>query len=189
MAKNRDRKPSSATMIAEVGVAAALSIVLGKITVYKMPQGGSVSLEMVPILFLAFYRGAKSGTLAGLVAGFVELVLGAEIVHPAQFILDYPLPMLVLGLAPVLGFGDDISYVITGTLGATFLRLLCHVASGMIFFSQYAPEGTPVWKYSAVYNATFLVPEMIVSIVVVAYLLKRGVGDYGRRGKNRGRRR
>ncbi|UKI35699.1 MAG: energy-coupled thiamine transporter ThiT [Clostridiales bacterium] len=30
----------------------------------------------------------------------------------------------------------------------TFLRFLCHFASGIILWGSYAPEGQPVWIYS-----------------------------------------
>lgn len=57
MSTTGSRKPIPTKVIAEIGVAAALSWVLGMVKFFKMPQGGSVSLEMVPILYMAFTRG------------------------------------------------------------------------------------------------------------------------------------
>ena len=39
-----------------------------------MPQGGSVSLEMLPILYLSLRRGGAMGMVGGAVYGFVQLV-------------------------------------------------------------------------------------------------------------------
>jgi len=58
------------------------------------------------------------------------------------------------------------------TLG-TSARLLCHVLSGAIFFAAYAPEGSNVWLYSTVYNATFMVPNLALSIVAVYIIWPR----------------
>jgi hypothetical protein len=57
MSSASSRKSIPTKVIAEIGVAAALSWVLGMVRLFKMPQGGSVSLEMVPILYMAFTRG------------------------------------------------------------------------------------------------------------------------------------
>ncbi len=174
MSGSNSRRPSQAMILAEAGVAAALAWVLSRLRIFRMPQGGSVSLELVPILYLAFCRGTYPGVLAGLATGLLKLVTGAEVVHPLQAILDYPLASMVLGLAPLISFGRGIRRVVSGTIASSFLQFLCFFISGIVFFGQYAPEGTPVWQYSAVYNASYLVPEMIISAVVVAYLMRKG---------------
>ena len=42
------------------------------------------------------------------------------------------------------------------------------VLSGIVFFGHYAPEGTPVLVYSLGYNATYIVPEAVVTIILLA---------------------
>lgn len=188
MSNPKSRRASQTMILAEAGVAAALAWILGRLKIFQMPQGGSVSLELIPILYLAFQRGAYPGVLAGLVTGLLKLATGAEVVHPLQAILDYPLASMVLGLAPLMSFGQGVKRVVSGAIAGSFLQFLCFFASGIVFFGQYAPEGTPVWQYSAVYNASFLIPEMILSAVVVAFLLKKGVlGDGSSKGKQRRR--
>ena len=61
--------------IAEMGVAVALAAVLGMVRVWTMPQGGSVSLEMLPILFVAIRRGLGPGVATGVVYGLLQLLL------------------------------------------------------------------------------------------------------------------
>ena len=68
-------KKLDAKTIAQVGITVALAVVLNLMPVFKMPQGGSVSLDMVPIFFLAFYRGPMVGILAGAVFGLVDYTI------------------------------------------------------------------------------------------------------------------
>ena len=37
-----------------------------------------------------------------------------------------------------------------------------------MFFGHYAPEGTPAIIYSLTYNATYIVPEAIATIVIIS---------------------
>ena len=85
--------------MAEAGVAAALAAVLSLIRLYRLPQGGSITLETIPVLYIALHRGMRMGMLTGLILGFVKLLFGVTIVHPIQLILDYPLAFSLLGCA------------------------------------------------------------------------------------------
>ena len=53
---------------------------------------------------------------------------------------------------------------------AVFVRLVCHVLSGILIWGSYAPEGTPVWIYSVTYNGSYMLAEAIVSTVVMCLL-------------------
>jgi thiamine transporter len=164
--------------LTEIGVAVALSMILSMIRVYRMPQGGSVSLEMLPIFYVALRSGGGVGILAGLAFGLVKLLLGPYIVHPLQLILDYPLAFAFLGLA-----GFFRRYQVIGIILGGLGRFLMHVVSGAVFFATYAPEGTNVWLYSATYNASYIVPELIISIIVMLVL---GLGRRTRASGHRG---
>jgi len=155
-------------ILVEASLAAALALALSYLRIWQMPQGGSVTLENVPILIFALRWGLKAGTGAGAVAGLLQLILGGYVVHPLQALLDYPLAFGVLGLAAAvprpIWFGL--------TLG-TFLRFACHVLSGVIFFASFAPEGTNVWFYSVAYNGSYMIPNLILSIVLTYILWPR----------------
>jgi len=161
----------------EVAVAVALAVALSFWKVLTMPQGGSVSLDMIPLLLLAARRGTPVGLLGGLLFGLIKLLLGAYIVHPIQAILDYPLAFTVLGFAGLwVRYGTTYNDYLRNGFSLAFalmLRFVSHFISGMVFFGEYAPEGTPVWLYSLTYNATYYIPEMIVALVVVLILLAR----------------
>jgi thiamine transporter len=159
--------------IAMVALGGVLHFISGFIPFLQMPQGGRVTLAaMVPVLFFALRRGPRVGVLAGVVFGLVVLVEEPFIYHPVQFLLDYPLAFGSLGLAgffrklPVLG-------VAVGIGG----RFLCHFTSGVVFFATYAPAGMNPALYSAIYNAWYLIPELIISAVVIFVLQKRKILD------------
>jgi thiamine transporter len=158
--------------LVEAAVMIALAAVLSQITVFKMPQGGSITAaSMVPLLLVGLRHGPRWGILAGVAAGLVNYITATEpYVHPVQLLLDYPVAFGVLGLA---GLGAGKSYVAGGVAAALgmFGRFAAHVISGVVFFAQYAPAGQSVWAYSAVYNASYMVPELIISGLLLAGLL------------------
>lgn len=158
---------SSTVIIAEITIFVALATALSYIKLFTLPQGGSVTAaSMVPILWLALRRGAKIGIFAAAVYGVIQLMLEPFIVNPIQVLLDYPIAFGMLGLAgffqkrPFLG-------VNVGILG----RFTAHFVSGVVFFANYAPAGMPPAIYSAIYNGSYLLPELVITIYI-AYLLQ-----------------
>jgi len=135
-----------------------------------MPFGGTVSLEMIPLILLALRHGWKVGVVAGVAYGILYLTIDNFVVHPVQLLLDYPLAFGVLGLAGL--FRPTVKGAILGTIVAVLARFLCHFLSGVIFFASYAPEGWNPFLYSAAYNAAFLAPSLGIALVVVVVLLK-----------------
>ena len=155
-------------ILVEGAMAAALALALSYARIWRMPQGGSITLENVPLFLFTLRWGLKAGLGAGSVAGLLQLILGGYVVHPVQALLDYPMAFAVLGLAalcrrPIWG---------GLALGAS-ARFLCHVLSGVVFFAAYAPEGTNVWIYSAAYNGSFMLPSLVLSVVAVYMIWPR----------------
>lgn len=156
-------------MMAKIAMAVALSAVLNNIILYKMPQGGSVTLASVlPIIILSYAYGPEVGMLTGFLFGIVNLFMGPYIVHPVQTLLDYPIPFMLIGVS---GF---FSNRFVGAVAAHILRLIPHVLSGVVFFAEYAPEGmqtgSALWIYSITYNAPFLLGEMAIILAVLAFV-------------------
>jgi thiamine transporter len=60
-----------------------------------------------------------------------------------------------------------------GVVVAGFGRFLSHFVSGILFWSAYAPPQLGPVLYSAVYNASFLIPEFIISGILIYLLIKR----------------
>jgi thiamine transporter len=157
-------------VLAEAALAVALAFVLGLITVFRMPFGGSISLDMVPLILLALRQGPWVGIVAGAAYGLLDLAIEPVALHPVQVIFDYPLAFGVLGLAGL--FQPTVRGAILGTIVAVLARFLCHFVSGVVFFASYAPEGWNVYLYSAAYNAAYLVPSLLIALVVVTVLLR-----------------
>jgi len=166
-------------IMTEIGMAVALAVIFNFIPLWRMPQGGSVSLEMLPILIMALRWGAGPGMMAGAVYGLVQLALGPFIVHPAQLVLDYPLAYMLVGLAGIFSnkinlktkgstYGWLLVAVLTGGLG----RFISHFLSGIIFFARYVPEGQNLWVYSAIYNISYLLPALLLSYIIIIPLTK-----------------
>ena len=82
-----------------VSVAAGISVALSFLKLFAMPQGGSVTLEAIPLFYVAFRFGTLRGVAAGVISGVVQLLLRPLIVHPVQIALDYPIAMGICGLA------------------------------------------------------------------------------------------
>lgn len=151
----------------ETSLLVGAALLLSLIKFWKMPYGGSVTLEMVPIFVLAFRHGGKMGMVGGALLGLLKLLISPYIIHPVQLLLDYPIPYMVLGVA---GFGILAKKRWLGVAVGILLRYITHVSSGVIFFAQYAPEGTPALLYSMTYNASYLIVEAIL-VWIIIYLL------------------
>jgi thiamine transporter len=169
--------------LAEIGVAIALASVLGQVRLFAMPQGGSVSLELLPIIFIAVRRGVVPALVAGFLYGLVQLGLpGAFVYHPAQAALDYPLAFMALAVA---GFVDVRGWrsLTLAVAMALSCRFAFHFLSGLIFFAIYAPAWESPWLYAMSYNLLFLVPEGILTVLLLWPLLKAYDAAFPGRGR------
>ena len=133
-----------------------------------MPQGGSVALTMIPILLIAFRQGAVSGMICGGIYGAISLAIAGVIYHPMSILLDYVLAFGLLGIAGF--FRKTPTGIICGTITGVGGRFLSSLISGAVLFASYAPEGQNPWVYSLVYQATYMVPELIIAGVVLVML-------------------
>lgn len=152
----------------ECAICAALAVALSMVKIFRLPQGGSISLGPLPIVLFALLRGGHWGVSAGLIAGIVRLFVGAYIMHPFQAIIDYPLAYAAYGLA-----GYFPNKKIIGIIASFAGHWVCTVLSGVIFFASYAPEGTNVWVYSTTYNAAHVIPNAIVTGILALLILPR----------------
>jgi thiamine transporter len=166
-------KKQNTRMLVEAGVMLAMAVILSEfVKLFEMPMGGSVTLGgMVPIFIFAFRWGGKKGLLVGAVYGILDMIIGFYAAHPLSILLDYPMAFGMIGLA---GFFKKTNFgyilgVVTGITG----RFIMHVISGVVFFASYAVESgqTPL-VYSLSYNAYYLVPEMVITIVLSLLIMK-----------------
>jgi thiamine transporter len=157
-------------VLTEAALAIALAFVLGLIKVFQMPFGGSISLEMIPLILLALRQGPVVGVVTGAAYGLLNFAVEPFVVHPVQVLFDYPLAFGALGLAGF--FRPTVRGAVIGATVAVLARFVCHFFSGVVFFASYAPEGWNPYVYSGAYNAAYLVPSLVIALVVVVVLLR-----------------
>lgn len=148
-------------------VAIALAVVCSMIKLFEMPMGGSVTLlSMLFIVLIAYWYGPYVGIMTAVAYGLVQFVTEPIFYTIPQMLLDYPLAFGALGLAGFFykkKWGLQIGYVV-GVLG----RFVFATISGVVFFGSYAPEGMSPIIYSIAYQASYLLPEMIVTLVIIS---------------------
>lgn len=111
----------------------------------------------------------------------------------AMALLDYIIAFTVVGLSGMFKgkIKNDTLSIALGSGVAVFLRLVAHFASGVILWGSYAEwffteqmnndfgknilsnySGTALSAiYSIVYNGSFMLPEIIITVVVVTILM------------------
>lgn len=155
---------------------------------------------------LQTFQGAAEGTFSAAALGAVDGVYDGGFFQGSLFlavigiiVLDYLVAFTVIGFAGV--FRDRFAArpavgVVCGTLFAGVLRYLVHVISGAIFFGIwgewfFTQEGFFSWGeqivnafpgkslyliYSLIYNAFFLVPEILITAVAAFLIVKAAPG-------------
>lgn len=157
----------NAQVMARIGLALALAIILDMIKLYTFPNGGgSVSLgSMIPIFIISYVYGPSVGMFTGFLFGLLKLIINPYILSPIQVLFDYPLPFMAVGVA---GFFKN-NRLIGASLGM-FLRFLCHFISGVVFFGEYAPAGMSPVVYSLAVNGPAVGVELLICLVILALL-------------------
>ncbi|CAM3780994.1 energy-coupled thiamine transporter ThiT [Mesobacillus thioparans] len=180
-------KQKQTLFLVEIAVFSALAYLLDLFSGFLFsriwPQGGSVSIAMVPVFLMAFRWGIKGGAITGLLLGLLQFILGfSQIFHPVQGIIDYLVAFTVLGVAGIFAKqiqesiknGNKkkwIGLIIAGTFIGSLLRFIAHFFSGWVFFGVWAPEGQPAWLYSLIYNGTYMIPSMILSAIIIVLVI------------------
>ncbi|MBQ1172612.1 MAG: energy-coupled thiamine transporter ThiT [Lachnospiraceae bacterium] len=172
---------SKTRILVEGAMLIALATVLSYLKIFEMPFGGSITLEMLPLVIMGLRRGPKWGCLTGFVHGLLQMIIGfSNVMYCATLIsqigcilLDYLLAFSVLGLAPlfasILKNNKKIGFIV-GSACVCILRFLCSFLSGWLLWGSYAPEGMNAAYYSLVYNGAYMLPDTIILAVIVAIL-------------------
>ena len=171
-----DKKGFDTKTISYAAVCIALSFALSYVRFVKLPQGGSITLaSLLPLMIYSYMFGVRKGVFAGFIYGILQAVQDPFIIHPAQFLLDYPVAFACIGLAGLFAKTKTLNKLpqvqfALGAVVAGTLRYCSHVLSGAFAFSEYAyhwttGEAMNPWLYSLGYNS-FVFADIAIVIVV-----------------------
>lgn len=156
--------------VSYAAICIALSFALSYIKLPSLPQGGSITLaSLLPLMVYSYMYGVRKGVVAGAVYGVLQAVQDPWLIHPAQFLLDYPVAFSAIGLAGMFAGMKKLKKLpqvkfVLGALVAGVMRFLSHVLSGVFAFSEYSTLDN-VWLYSLGYNS-FVFADIAIAIVV-----------------------
>lgn len=167
-----EKKGFDTKSITYAAVCIAMSFALSYIRIVKLPQGGSITVaSLLPLMLYSYMFGAKKGVFAGFIYGILQAIQSPSILHPAQFLLDYPLAFAAVGLAGA--FKNMRAFEkfpqVRFALGATVAglgRFVMHFLSGWLAFGVFAPEGQHPALYSFIYQAGYVLPDLLIVVIV-----------------------
>ncbi len=168
------RKISDTRSIVYGAVAVALSFALSYVKFFALPQGGSVTFaSLLPLMIYCCMFGTRRGTLVCLVYGLLQAIQDPWILHPMQFLLDYPLAFGLIGVSGIFVekkvFKDKkIIGFIVGGIVAVVGRYVCHVLSGVFAFAEFANVNSAL-VYSLTYNS-FAFADMAIALAAGSML-------------------
>lgn len=164
--------------ISYAAVCVAMSFALSYIRIVKLPAGGSITIaSLLPLMLYSYMFGIKKGVFAGFVYGLLQAFQSPnEVLHPAQFILDFPAAFAFIGLAglfakfKLLEKLPQVQFLI-GAVIAGIGRFLMHFISGIFAYGAWAPEGQPAWLYSLIYQSGYVLPDIAITIAIGVIVL------------------
>ena len=166
------RKMSDTRSIVYGAISIALSFALSYAKLFKLPQGGSVTFaSLLPLMIYCCMFGTRRGLIVCAIYGVLQALQDPFIIHPMQFLLDYPLAFGLIGVSGIFmekGVFKDkkvVAFLLGGVL-AVVLRYACHVCSGVFAFADYADldKYDTAIAYSMAYNS-FACVDMLIALV------------------------
>ena len=156
-------------MLCEGAMMVALAQVLSYIKLMELPNGGSLTPAMFPIILFAVRWGLTPGLMAGFTFGLLQLIFdGAYAWGWQSMLLDYLVAFTPLGLAGL--FKGKKWGIFVGTVVGCLGRFVVHYISGVTIYKILAPTEFMKWTftspsaYSLVYNGSYMLPETIITV-------------------------
>lgn len=174
-------KKENVLCMCESAAMIALAFVLSMISVFKLPFGGSITAcSMLPIYIISYRRGVKWGMITSFAFSLLQFLIGMENLQfatsgraaAAIIIFDYIFAFGLLGLAGVFRnrIGSQPLEICLGGLFVCFLRYFCHVITGCTVWAGVSIPSTDGFWYSVVYNASYMLPETIITLIAAWYI-------------------
>ena len=182
MANNVNRSHLRVRALTEGAIMLALAVVLNYLSgiiFASLPQGGSVTLAMFPLLFYVHRWGMGRGALVCFAYGTLDMLLGKGYAWGWQSILlDYLVAYTALALGGLFrGKAWGIFPCIAlGCLG----RFLVHHISGVTLYRIIEPTGIEGLEfmgvfsnphlYSLAYNGAYMLPNAVIALGLAGIL-------------------
>ena len=175
--QNMNKSKLTLRCLTEGAIFVALAQVLCYLKLFELPQGGSITVAMLPIFIFCARWGFGPGMLASFVYSVLQLLLDGAYAWGWQSMLgDYIVAFTVLGFAGL--FHAQKYGFFTGTVVGSLARFLVHYLVGVWVWGEYMPETffgmtmTTPWFYSFLYNGSYMVVDMILCLVIGLLLWK-----------------
>ncbi len=172
---------SKTRVLVECALMVAVGTVLANLRLFTLPNGGSVTiLSMLPFMLVSFRHGVKWGLFTGFANGCLQMLLGfwapptpTFLYFLGEILLDYLLAFMALGLVDLFAkpFNNRVVGVAVGCAVGGLLRFLCSFLSGVLIWGNLS-EGLGAWTYSLVYNASYMLPETLLTVIAAVLLAK-----------------
>ncbi len=177
----KNKRTQTLRALTESAVMIALATVLSFIKIIDMPYGGSVTIaSMLPVALIAYRHGAKWGLVSATVYGVVQQLLGLSTLLWATswqsvvaiILLDYIVAFAVIGLSGMFRkvIRNQAISLTFGCFTVALLRYVCHVISGATVWVGLSIPDSAALSFSFAYNATYMLPETIILLVVAIYV-------------------
>ena len=164
--------------LCEAAVMIAIAQILGQIPMGRLPNGGSIAIIALPIILFGVRYGVAWGGMAGFVCGFLDYVIGSGIaIDWTTMICDYLIAFAMIGVGAGLFRGRKWG-VFYGTVVGISLQFLSSYLIGVFVWGKWMPDtfwGMPMtspWIYSFLYNISWAGPNLVLCLVVFAFLYR-----------------
>ena len=159
-----ENKEFDSKSITYAGICIAMSFALSYLRLFRMPQGGSITpASLLPLMIYSYIFGVRKGVFAGFAYGLLQAVQDPWILHPAQFLLDYPVAFAWIGIAGIFAKVEKLDkypqiQFACGAILAGLGRFVMHLFSGMFAFNL------SFWG-SFTYQAGYVLPDLAIAVV------------------------
>ena len=174
------KKITKTQVLAESAIMVALSIAIFAVSdmlPWPFLYGGGFSIfGQVPIILISYRHGIKNGLPAALVLALFEMMMGYKnftyVTGLAAYLIvalaDYIVAFGCLGLGGMfrdkLGGKQSLEMALGGGV-VCVIRFICHYISGVTIWTGYCPEGMAVGLYSFFYNGSYMLIELILTVI------------------------
>lgn len=172
----------NAKKVAFLAMATAVAVVIEVLcSLYvRMPQGGSFSFVILPIVIAGYYYGIGAAVFVAVAAGVLQGIFAPPVfVNFIQYFLDYLCGFGVLGFATAFIRQEDradgsekklAGRLILGLVVVYVIKYVCHVITGTLFFAEYAGDQIVI-VYSMIYNITYVGPTFLAALITAPPIL------------------